>query len=398
MEEIQFNQKMNNLEQHPKTPEFKVLKPNSPDLENNDTQPYTFIISKESNVQKWTTDEDNKLLELSELYKFKSWKKIAEHLPGRTHVQCSARYKRIIPGVIKGAWTESEDQELIRLLGLHGKNWAKISNFLKTRSGKQIRDRYLNTLRPGINKQKFTDEEDSIILTKYKEIGAKWSVIVGFLQNRTSDSIKNRFYTSLRKKHYNIDYLRQKKVRQELTTPGKILEISINPLVRNNAQSEEILKSEESQKYVKSPNSIDNEDHKKIASLDCLKKLSYKNSLNASSSPKFSPKKDIEIENTIPQAIYQHNLSSQLPFQGITVKKVPLKNKILIADEDIEKYLNTQSYCHTNDFPFQTTDFNFFSQNFSYINTSTNDSKKMQLKLENLNTTSSFILFEKDDV
>lgn len=380
-----------------KTPEFKVLKPHQTEFENIDIKPFNFIMSKESNVQKWTAEEDSKLLELSEKFKCKSWKKIAENLPGRTHVQCSARYKRIIPGVIKGAWTESEDQELIRLLGEHGKNWAKISNFLKTRSGKQIRDRYLNTLRPGINKQKFTDEEDSIILSKYKEIGAKWSVISGFLKNRTSDSIKNRFYTSLRKKHYNIDYLRQKKVRQEFTTPGKILEISINPTMKSLAASEDSAKAEEMNIKVQYLIPED-DDHKKIASLDCLKKLSYKNSINSTSSQK---QNETNIDFTLHQALNTYNSPSKLSFQGISIKKVPLKNKILIADEDIEKSLNTQSLYGGNEIPqFLTIDYNCLSHNFlsSAINTTNKDSKRMQLKLENLNTTSSFILFEKDDI
>lgn len=185
------------------------------------------IHMKQSKVQRWTPQEDSKLLEISEGLNHRNWKKVADQLPGRTHIQCSARYRRIKPGIIKGTWTLSEDHQLMRLVQTYGINWAVIAKHLPSRSSKQIRDRYLNTLYPGANKDKFTEEEDNIILNKYKEIGGKWTVISNFLNNRSSESIKNRFYTSIRIKHFKIDYVRQKRIRERIQTRNKIVEVSI---------------------------------------------------------------------------------------------------------------------------------------------------------------------------
>lgn len=181
---------------------------------------------KPSKVNRWTTYEDSKLLELSAKFNYKSWKLIAEQLPGRTHIQCSARYRRIKPGIIKGSWTFTEDNSLLELVKVHGINWAAIAKYLPSRSSKQIRDRYLNILFPGANKEKFTEKEDNIILQQYKEIGGKWSIISNCLVNRSSESIKNRFYTSIRIKHLNIDYVRQKRIRERIQASNKIVEIS----------------------------------------------------------------------------------------------------------------------------------------------------------------------------
>lgn len=45
------------------------------------------------------------------------------------------------------------------------------------RTGKQIRERYINKLDPNIKRDKWTAEEDSIIIAKFHEVGAKWSEI-----------------------------------------------------------------------------------------------------------------------------------------------------------------------------------------------------------------------------
>ena len=44
----------------------------------------------------------------------KNWKKIAQDLPGRTDVQCLHRWQKVLrPGLVKGPWTEEED-EIVR--------------------------------------------------------------------------------------------------------------------------------------------------------------------------------------------------------------------------------------------------------------------------------------------
>ena len=79
------------------------------------------------------------------------------------------------------------------------------------RTGKQIRDKFLNSLDTRYNKRKFSKEEDKMIL-KYHEIyGNKWSEIAKKLKSRTGDMIKNRFYSFLKRKLLNNKSLLNKK-------------------------------------------------------------------------------------------------------------------------------------------------------------------------------------------
>ena len=81
-----------------------------------------------------------------------------------------------------------------------GISLSKISKIMKNRTGKQIRDRYINVLDPLANKNKFTSEEDRILLSLYRQYGCKWATIAKFMNRRTPDMVKNRFHSCLKKK------------------------------------------------------------------------------------------------------------------------------------------------------------------------------------------------------
>ena len=66
-----------------------------------------------------------------------------------------------------------------------------ISGILKTRNGKQIRDRFINVLDPKIAKKKFSDEEVKLLMKLYMLHGAKWAMIAKKFKERTPDMIKN---------------------------------------------------------------------------------------------------------------------------------------------------------------------------------------------------------------
>ena len=148
----------------------------------------------------WSANEDKILIEKAREFNFKNWASVASFIPGRTAIQCSARYKRIQPGLIKGAWTKEEDELLIDLYNKLGKNWSSISKQMPQRTGKQIRDRFLNTLDNNLDRGKFRQEEDDLIIKWYKVYGNSWSKIAKKLKGRTGDMVKNRFYSSLKSK------------------------------------------------------------------------------------------------------------------------------------------------------------------------------------------------------
>ena len=146
----------------------------------------------------WSEEEDKILIEKSKEYGYKNWATVASFIPGRSAIQCSARYKRIQPGLIKGAWTPEEDQELLRLYRYYGKNWSHISKSMPHRTGKQIRDRFLKALDDNLKKDKFTKEEDRKVVKWYKVYGNSWCRIAKKIKGRTGDMVKNRFYSSLK--------------------------------------------------------------------------------------------------------------------------------------------------------------------------------------------------------
>lgn len=101
-------------------------------------------------------------------------------------------------------FTKEEDEKIRKLVDIFGTDcWTLISQFVKGRSPKQIRDRYSNYLMPGIFFGEWTQEEDELLVKLFSEYGSKWSFIHDHFPNRSANSIKNRWYYFLSKKHPN---------------------------------------------------------------------------------------------------------------------------------------------------------------------------------------------------
>jgi len=178
----------------------------------------------------WTEDEDKILKEKAKEYNYKNWNLISKFIPGRTSIQCSARFRRIRPGLIKGAWGKEEDSKLLSLYSKYGKNWAAISKEMPHRTGKQIRDRFINYFDTKYERGKFTKEEDNKIIYYYKIYGNSWAKIAKKIKTRTGDMVKNRLYSSLKNKinnNNNINLLRIK--RKRITSKFRT-----NPIKNNN--------------------------------------------------------------------------------------------------------------------------------------------------------------------
>mmetsp|Transcript_27968 Transcript_27968/g.24644 ORF Transcript_27968/g.24644 Transcript_27968/m.24644 type:complete len:165 (+) Transcript_27968:556-1050(+) len=67
------------------------------------------------------------------------------------------------------------------------------------RSGKQCRERWFNNLNPEVRKGGWSMDEDKLIFDLYQKYGSSWSKVAKYVPNRTENSIKNRFYSTLRK-------------------------------------------------------------------------------------------------------------------------------------------------------------------------------------------------------
>ncbi|CAD8185842.1 unnamed protein product [Paramecium octaurelia] len=179
----------------------------------------------------WTEEEDNILKSTVQLHG-SDWKLIAEYLDGRNASQCAQRWKRVKPddGEKNQKWTPEEDEEVKRLTKEYRFDWKVIARFLSNRTGRQIRERYINHLDPNINNKAWSQQEDLKIWTLFKMIGSRWSEMAKKLKGRPENMIKNRFYGYIRKNYAKQEnpYYIVPNQRRQLTKEDDQVEILHN--------------------------------------------------------------------------------------------------------------------------------------------------------------------------
>lgn len=120
----------------------------------------------------------------------------------------------------KKAWTAAEDELLLSTIELCGaKNWRKIAQHIAGRSGKQCSERYKNHLDPTVKKDAFTEEEEALLSAKiaeYQQGTIPWATIAeDFFTTRDSTGIIIERRTDLRLKNFwnSAKKMRAKKAR-----------------------------------------------------------------------------------------------------------------------------------------------------------------------------------------
>ncbi|KAF6153031.1 hypothetical protein GIB67_003936 [Kingdonia uniflora] len=118
--------------------------------------------------------------------------------------------------VKRGLWTSAEDAKILAHVSIHGPG-------LK-RCGKSCRLRWTNYLRPDLNHNNFTPQEEELIVRLHKAIGSRWSLIAMQLPGRTDNDVKNHWNTKLRKKLFGmgIDPVTHRPFSQILADYGTI--------------------------------------------------------------------------------------------------------------------------------------------------------------------------------
>lgn len=101
----------------------------------------------------------------------------------------------------RGNWSAEEDATLRRLVRERGaKGWREIAAAIPKRTGKQVRERWINQLSPGVKGGGWTEEEDRMVVFLQGRYGNKWSIIAKSLDGRTDNHVKNRYNSTLRRK------------------------------------------------------------------------------------------------------------------------------------------------------------------------------------------------------
>ncbi|CAM8971575.1 unnamed protein product [Rhodiola kirilowii] len=104
--------------------------------------------------------------------------------------------------IVQGAWSEQEDQKLTYYIQKHGHGrWRSLAKAAGLRRcGKSCRLRWMNHLKPDINKGNFGEDEDDLIIKLHALLGNRWSLIAGRLPGRTDNQVKNYWNTHLSRK------------------------------------------------------------------------------------------------------------------------------------------------------------------------------------------------------
>jgi hypothetical protein len=128
--------------------------------------------------------------------------KISEFFPTKSVMQIIKRWTKVLdPSLLKGSWTPQEDETIIDFVRDNGtKSWARLSELLPGRIGKQCRERWFNALDPAMNREPWTPEEDKRLVQLHAQYGNRWAQISGLMPMRSDNAIKNRWNSVLSKR------------------------------------------------------------------------------------------------------------------------------------------------------------------------------------------------------
>ncbi|OHS93755.1 Myb proto-oncogene protein [Tritrichomonas foetus] len=97
-------------------------------------------------------------------------------------------------------FSKEEDAKLVEIVNSLKPfpGWDEISQKMGTRTARQCRERWMSYLSPDIRVEKWTQEEDQILIELVEKYGNKWIQIAAHFDGRSNSDVKNRWYSHLK--------------------------------------------------------------------------------------------------------------------------------------------------------------------------------------------------------
>ena len=160
-----------------------------------ENSPYPSFLPLENEV--YFTNSDFEFLSETEPEKTSPLLKTSKKISKSASSESSNNSKSPKARASRNMWKPHEDELLLELYAKYGPKWTYIGNTIGGRTCKQVRDRYLNHIRPDISYAPFTPQEDQQLHVLHAQFGHKWKQIAEKMPGRSPAQVKNRFYLYL---------------------------------------------------------------------------------------------------------------------------------------------------------------------------------------------------------
>ncbi|KAL5341116.1 hypothetical protein BJX70DRAFT_396170 [Aspergillus crustosus] len=149
--------------------------------------------------RKWTPEEDTLLQKAVQAAIAESrpllWREISKSIPTRSNKDCRRRWcNSLSTALSKGPWTESEDERLWNAVQKHGPRWSLVAGEVGSRNADQCSSHWGQTLNPEIDFGDWSGNDDELLRRSVERHGTNWSTIASlYFPKRTSLALRNRY-------------------------------------------------------------------------------------------------------------------------------------------------------------------------------------------------------------